>query len=89
MNTLVSLELEKLLLEKNIDTPVQVSISYVVMKLYKKYGIWIGVQPNEPFDDDWCFTIFKESKNNISLEGYNSPEQAYEEAIKHTLNNLI
>ena len=62
-----------------IDAP---TISEVVMWLHEKHGIWIGVQPNEPYvDDDWCFTIFKDLKNNISLEGYNSPTEAYEAAI--------
>lgn len=66
------------------------TIAEVVMWLYEKYGIWIGVQPNEPYvDDDWCFTIFKDLKNNNSLEGYNSPTEAYEAGIEYILKNLI
>lgn len=66
------------------------TIAEVVMWLYEKHGIWIGVQPNEPYvDDDWCFIIFKNLKNNNSLEGYNSPTEAYERGIEYTLNNLI
>lgn len=66
------------------------TIAEVVMWLYEKHGIWIGVQPNEPYiDDDWCFTIFKDLKNNNSREGYNSSTEAYEAAIEHTLKNLI
>ena len=66
------------------------TIAEVVMWLYQKHGIWIGVQPNEPYvDNDWCFAIFKDLKENISLEGYDSPVEAYEVAIKHTLNNLL
>lgn len=95
MNTLVSFELAKLLIQKEYDLHPDFKDSYptiteVVMWLYEKHGIWIGVQPNEPYiDDDWCFTIFKDLKNNNSREGYNSSTEAYEAAIEHTLKNLI
>ena len=90
MNTPVSPELDRLLLEKNIPMPVNPTIADVVMWLYEKYEIWISVQPNEPYvDDDWCFTIFKNLKNNISLEGYNSPTEAYEAAIEYALKKSI
>lgn len=95
MTTPVSFELAKLLIQKEYDLHPDFKDSYptiteVVMWLYEKHGIWIGVQPNEPYvDDDWCFTIFKDLKNNNSLEGYNSPTEAYEVAIEYTLKNLI
>ena len=64
-------------------------ISTVVMWLHEKHGIWISVQPNEPYvDNDWCFTIFKDLVKNTSLEGYDSPTEAYEEGIIYALNNL-
>jgi hypothetical protein len=66
------------------------TISEVVMWLYEKYGIWISVQPNEPYvDNDWCFTIFKDFVKNTSLEGYDSQTEAYEAGIIYALNNLI
>jgi hypothetical protein len=66
------------------------TIAEVVMWLYEKHGIWISVQPNEPYvDNDWCFAIFKDLRENISLKGYNSPTEAYEEAIKYCLSKLI
>jgi hypothetical protein len=102
MNTPVSFEIAKLLKEKGYpfefitvgelkEVPLNIpTIAEVVMWLYKKHGIWIGVQPNQPYlDDDWCFAIFKDLKNNNSLEGYNSPTEAYEAAIKYCLTNLI
>jgi hypothetical protein len=66
------------------------TIAEVVIWLYEKHEIWIGVQPNEPYvDDDWRFIIFKDLKNNNSLEGYNSPTEAYEAAIEYVLNKIV
>lgn len=74
----------------SIFNEIYPTIAEVVMWFYEKHGIWVGVQPNEPYvDDDWCFTIFKDLKNNNSLEGYNSPTEAYEAGIEYTLKNLI
>jgi hypothetical protein len=63
----------------------------IVEWLRVNHGIWISVQPNEPFtDDDWCMKIFKNNKLAISLEGYNSPQEAYSAAFDYILtNNLI
>ena len=62
------------------------TIAEVVMWLYENHEVWIAVHPNEPYeDDDWCFTIFK----NFSLEGYDSPIEAYEAAISHALTNIV
>jgi hypothetical protein len=103
MNTPVSFEIAKLLKEKGFDgieidyglnqilnlKPAP-TIAEVVMWLYEKHGIWISPQPNEPYiDNDWCFTVFKDLKNNGSLEGYNSPTEAYEAAINYVLLNLM
>lgn len=56
------------------------TISDVVMWLYEKHGIWIGVYD---LDDT---TIFRHCFSNID---FNSPTEAYEAAIEYTLNNLI
>jgi hypothetical protein len=62
----------------------------VVEWLRINYGIWVSAQPNEPFtDDDWCMKIFKNNKLAISLEGYDSPQEAYSAAFDYILNNLI
>jgi len=61
----------------------------VVEWALKNYNIWISVQPNEPFtDDDWCFKIFKNNQLIMSLEGYDSPKNAYIEAINEFLKMI-
>lgn len=60
----------------------------VLWWLYTEHHIWISVLPNEPYiDNDWCFIIFKNLKNNLTLEGYNSPTEAKEAAIEYVLEN--
>lgn len=102
MNTPISFELDKLLLEKDIPMPVNPTISDVVMWLYEKYGIWIYPLP---IDDDmklWQARIIKGEPFNklsntlkiisygeISYKGIYSPTEAYEAAIEYTLKNLI
>jgi hypothetical protein len=62
----------------------------VVDWLLINHGIWISVQPNEPFtDNDWCFKIFKNNKLDISLEGYDSPQEAYSAAFDYILTNNL
>jgi 16S rRNA C967 or C1407 C5-methylase (RsmB/RsmF family) len=62
----------------------------VVEWVFQKYNIWVSVQPNEPFtDDDWCFKIFKNNKLDISLEGYDSPQEAYSAAFDYILTNNL
>ena len=56
------------------------TIAEVVMWLYEKHGIWISV---DSIDDS---TIFRHCFSNID---FNSPTEAYEDAIEYTLNNLI
>ena len=90
MNTSVSLEIDKLLLNKGIDMPVSPTIADVVMWLYDKHGIWIEVIVEQP--NHFGYDVFK-VKNNISqveeFISFNSPTEAYEAAIEYTLTNLI
>lgn len=66
------------------------SIADAVMWLYEKHGIWISVQPNEPYtDNDWCFILFRDLQKCDALEGYNTPTEAYETAIEYCLTKLI
>ena len=56
----------------------------VIEWLRLNHSYWISVQPNEPFtDNDWCFKIFKNNELVISLEGYNSPQEAYSAAFDY------
>ena len=81
MNTPVSLEIDKLLIEKDIDMPVSPTIADVVMWLYRKHGIWISLthQHNKFF---WSFGSYQ-------TQEFNSPTEAYSQAIIYTLKNLI
>jgi hypothetical protein len=56
------------------------TIAETCMWLYEKHGIWISV---DSIDDS---TIFRHCFSNID---FNSPTEAYEDAIEYTLNNLI
>lgn len=96
MNTPVSFELDKLLLSKNIDMPVNPTISDVVMWLYEKHGIWVNVTNLSPSHIIWKYQISKKevglihSSEQCPLPPFNySPKEAYEAAIIYTLNNLI
>ena len=57
------------------------TIAEVVMWLYEKHGIWIGLthQHNKFF---WSFGSYQ-------TQEFNSPTEAYEAAIIYTLKNLI
>jgi len=60
----------------------------VVEWLRVNHGIWVSVQPNEPFiDHDWCFKLFKDNQFLLALEGYISPQEAYTEAFNYIMNN--
>lgn len=71
------------------------TISEVVMWLYEKHGIWVVV--NISIDNTWYFEFFNlKDKRNAEIEvryeiagRHKSPEEAYQEAIKYTLENLI
>jgi len=95
MNTSVSFEIDKLLLSKNIDMPVNPTIADVVMRLYEKHGIWISV---DVINNRFKYIILqiegivsKTFGNEIRCSSFNnnSPKEAYEAAIIYTLNNLI
>jgi hypothetical protein len=69
------------------------TITEVIMWLYEKYGIWIGVGSLRI--GEWHFN-YKHINTNESLQyakesgfKHNSPTEAYLEAILYTLNNLI
>ena len=92
MKTPVSLEIEKLLIEKDIDMPVSPTIAEVVMWLYEKHGIWTVVNVN--IMGSWYFEHFDlKEKRNAQFKPtdthYNSPTEAYSQAIEYTLKNLI
>lgn len=69
------------------------TIAEVVMRIYKKYGIWIIadifgdyfkpkiINKNAPIGDGYL----SDCKGKL----FNSPTEAYEAAIEYTLNNLI
>ena len=66
------------------------TIATVVMWLYEKHGIWIET----PFWDSKfrikiINTIEEKLLRGIDFEGYNSPTEAYEAAIKYCLTELI
>lgn len=63
------------------------TISDVVMWLYEKHEIWIGVEASDDFTM-FCFRVRKKEVSRLSFD-YNSPTEAYEAAIEYTLNNLI
>jgi len=97
MNTPISFELDKLLLEKDIPMPVNPTISDVVMWLYENHGIWIYVDSHE--FGKWCYYYRYNRPHKLSskitengqfgLDDFNSPTEAYEAAIEYTLKNLI
>jgi hypothetical protein len=88
MNTPVSNPIAKLLNElvglRNgwIDSP---TIADVVMWIYEKHGIWIYT---DLYGSCWKYLIVKDNSRR-TIEGFNSPTEAYEAAIEYTLNRLI
>jgi len=70
-------------------------ISTVVMWLYEKYGIWIGVQPTS-IVGKFQFRTYYNNKgvmnqhwNDSMSKQFNSPTEAYESAIKYCLEKII
>lgn len=67
------------------------TIAEVVMWLYEKYGIWVECY----IDDNGTFgylvsMITKEGRIDFPLKReFKSPTEAYEAAIKYTLQNLL
>ena len=98
MNKEISIELQRLLLDKGIDMPVIATIAEVVMWLYEKHEIWVQVSVSR-YGKFYCNVLKKEntkSLNNptswemqVQLNDFNSPTEAYEAAIKYTLEKLI
>ena len=71
-------------------------IMQIIMWLYEKHGIWIQVKPGGKLET-WDF-ITQKKDNTFAVPYFeikqhkpffNSPTEAYEAAIKYTLNNLI
>lgn len=72
------------------------TIAEVVMWLYEKHGIWISV--NKDINYKWAnnyfnYQIISENKgsafSDIGGTQPNTPTEAYQEAIKYVLTNLI
>ena len=71
------------------------TIAEVVMWLYKKHGIWIGVTPYD--DVELSQTLWENNIIHISDDYndcsdytfYHSPNETYEAAIVYCLNELI
>jgi hypothetical protein len=78
----------------NLNIPAP-TIGEVVIWLYEKHGIWIGVIERDPNQTEWEFQTSKKEIGLIFASGqyppkyYNSPTEAYEAAIEYTLKNLI
>ena len=92
MNTPINFEIEKLLIERNIDLPVKTTIADVVMWLYEKHGIWIIVshEISDSHQTEWFWIGVKNGEEIASQYfGFNSPTEAYGAAIIYTLKNLI
>lgn len=67
------------------------TITEIVMWLYEKHGIWIVAWKNPDNPSQFYFEIDSPVKRigDLSLGLFNSPTEAYENAIEHTLKNLI
>ena len=105
MNTPVNFEIAKLLKEKGFDFPRKASqndyqgempnITEVVMWLYEKHEFWISVsiENNEEDIVSFYFSLVQNDDNEVFFKlrqsNYNSPTEAYSQAINYTLKNLI
>ena len=64
------------------------TIAEVVMWLYEKHGIWVSVTMS--YSGLFWLRIAKQNKDEIDTEeSFNSPTEAYSQAIEFTLKNLI
>ncbi len=78
-----------------LETYSAPTISEVVMWLYEKHGIWIGVQPTSVVGKFQFRTYYNNKSvmnqhwNDSMSKEFSSPIEAYEAAIEYTLNNLI
>jgi hypothetical protein len=67
-----------------------ITYQIVIEWLRINHGIWISVQPNEPFtDNDWCNKIYTDLKLQFAFEGYSKPQEAYSAAFDYVIRNLI
>lgn len=67
------------------------TIAEVVMWLYEKHCIWIEVRKHTR-NGLGCFSPYIDSnpvKKDVFFNDFDLPTEAYEAAIKYTLNNLI
>lgn len=82
-----SIELQKLLLDKGIDTPVKTTIAEVIDWIYEKYDIWISIGS---LSDSYIVKIYKKNNNMFcSIPPSSNIFELYEKAIEHTLKELI
>lgn len=79
------------------------TIAQTIDWIYDKHGVWINVSPVFEYNDEredyltlqgfqYYITTIVDNKNDVSIadkEIKNSQKEAYIEAIKHTLLNLI
>jgi hypothetical protein len=64
------------------------TIAEVVMWLYEKHGIWIGV--NQMIGMRFYINFWKDDVNRYCpFDSFNSPTEAYLSAIEYSLRNLI
>jgi len=57
------------------------TIAEVVMWLYEKHWIWIGVEASDDFTM-FCFRVRKKEVSRLSFD-YNSPTEAYEALCRY------
>lgn len=64
------------------------TIAQVVMWLYEKHALWVIVGFS---GDETCYSMITNKICDVrwNNKGFKSPTEAYEAAIKYTLNNLI
>ena len=67
------------------------TIAETIMWFYEKHGIWIEVQCPDMPTELWSFNIHRFQKYGGYGDGnnFNSPTEAYQEAIKYCLTKLI
>lgn len=87
MNEAVKFETVEILFKKH--GVLLSTIAEVVMWLYETHGIWITVTSIS--QESWqCHMTRKgDSLGKCYLEDFYNPTEAYEAAIKYTLENLI
>lgn len=72
---------------------VDITTAEVVMWLYEKHGIWIGVICDVGNDLLFTFKIYStkigEERCIVNGNMYESPTEAHEAAIEYTLKNLL